>query len=325
MTTSITIASPYTHPHQAARAVLEEAIWPGEVLLGTVRCRLNPGTLADRVFMVGLTPRRFLLVAPDQPERSYSIYRDFVQSVSYEKSGWLHGYGLRIALGGDVLFLSCAGEWEAEARNLVEMHKQCEPDPLYLTSIQFLQQTSDLADLGMLRIARKLLHENMKANPVIEIEPEAAELETRLKESRTALHTGAAIFTFTLLFMIFMAVCGEARLGFSTFLMLPAATGLLRGQQSRRGFALFMAALVALGSIVLNAMSASYINVLMWASFGLAMTLTLSGRPKHSRVAWAMTIFIVGFILVPLAGQIDLSGIHPVWIDQEPVIPLSWL
>lgn len=325
MTTSISLVRENTTRFEAARAVLEEVIWPGEVLLSCVQCRLNPGSLADRVFMVGLTQRRIVLVAPDHPERTYSIYRDFVQSVTYQTSGFMHGRGLRIELGGDALYLTCSRDWDEYARDLVATHRQTELDPLYLTSIQFLQQTTDLTDLGMLRIAHKLLHENIKTNPVIEIEPETAVLDERLEDSRLALHMGAGIFTFTLLFMILMAVFGHARLGFSIFLMLPALTGLLRGQQSRRGFALFMTSLVALGSVLLNAASGSYLNVLMWASFGTAMFLTLAGQPRRSRVAWAALIFMVGFVLVPLAGQIELNGIQPAWFNKELMIPLSWI
>lgn len=325
MTTSFSLIREQTNRFEAARAVLEEVIWPGEALISFVQCRLNPGTLADRVFMVGLTPRRIVLVAPDHPERAYTIYRDFVQSVAFHTSGWLHGRGLHIEVGGDVLHLSCSREWHEHAQDLVIAHRQCERDPLYLTSMQFLQQTTDLTDLGLLRIARQLLHENIKANPVIEIEPETAELDERLQESRLALHIGAGIFTFTLFFMILMAVFSEARLGFSTFLMLPAVTGLLRGQQSRRGFALFMACMVAIGSVLLNAVSASYLNVLMWASFGVAMLLTLSGQPRRSRVAWAIMIFVLGFVLVPLVGSIDLSGVQPAWFDEELMIPLGWI
>jgi hypothetical protein len=177
----------------------------------------------------------------------------------------------------------------------------------------------------MLRAARTLLRENMQANPVIEIEPEAAALDERLQDSRTALRTGAAIFTFTLFFMTAMAITGHARLGLSAFLMLPAVTGLLRGQQSRRGFALFMALLVALGSVLLNAMTTSYLNVIMWASFGAAMFLTLSGQPRRPRVSWAVMIFILGFILIPLVGKIDVQSLQPSWFNEDLLIPLGWI
>lgn len=308
-----------------AQMVLEQAIWPGELLLGFTQCRLNPGTLEDRVFWVGLTQRRILFIAEAQPERSYTIYRDFVQKVEFGRMGWLKQRGLQIELGGDSLFLACIAEWSGPASRLAEAHAACELDPLYLTSLQFLQQITDLTDLGLLRIARMLLNENKRTNPVIEIEPETEALEERLQNSRLALRTGAAIFTATLVFMIVMAVSGQAQLGWSTFLMLPAVTGLLRGRQARRGFALFLALLVALGSVLLNVVSASYLNAAMWASFGMAMFLTLSGQPRRQRVMWAVAVFALGFILLPLASQVDLNGLQPAWWNENLLIPFGWI
>ena len=295
----MTVTASILHENTRERAVrdaLEAVIWPGEILLGFVQCGLNPGTLADKTYYVGLTPRRFVLVRKDQPERVYSIYRLFVHTAVYSRDNWLHRRGLRLELGGDTLVLSTDPHWSQHAARLAELHEQGEPESPYLTSIQFLQQITDLTDLGQLRIARRMLRENVTANAVIEIEPETVTLQRRIEESRRALRTGAVIFVIALLFMLGGALAGQQPPVLGILLAWVAASGLLCGRQSRRGFALALALLTAALNGLMFAAARSWLDAAAWVSFGAAMVLLLSGAPSLRRTHWAVAVFILGFM-----------------------------
>jgi hypothetical protein len=284
---------------QAVLETLRALTWPGELLLGVTLCRLNPGGLLDGVYYAGLTPRRFLLVRKDRPARVYSIYRICVEQARYAQAGGLGRQGLELRLGGESILLETTPAWERAAREMAEKHAAWEAESPYLTSDQFLASITDLADLGLARPAQALLREHMTSNPVIEIEPQAAELDRHISETRQSLGLSAGMMVLALLYMLGQVIFGSTWNGPAILLSMAAIVELLRWKQARRALALILALTAAVFNLGYGALGGSLLNGVLWVSFSAAVTLALTGRASRARNLAAGAVFALGF-LAPL-------------------------
>jgi hypothetical protein len=317
----ISMAAAVENPRErVVQETLEAVIWPGESLLGFTQCRFNPGEFLDKTYCVGLTPRRFLLVCKDQPDRVYSIFRSMIERVHYKNGGMLHPSGLELKLGGEAILLETVHPWNQRAIQIARLHKEWELESPYLTSTQFLESITDLTSLGLLRPAQTLLRKHMADDPVVEIEPRSDELDYQITQGRLALWLSLGTLSFALFYSLGRVLCGAAWAGANVLpviLLLLAAVQLVRWQQAWRGISLVFTLLAAIlnlaysgfasfaaGTItsfgaILNSLNASFPNSLMWAAFGAANLVALTGTPRRARSVTAATIFAVGF-LAPL-------------------------
>jgi hypothetical protein len=281
---------------------LEAVTWPGEALLGFTVCRHNPGEFFDKVYYIGLTERRFLLVRKDQPERVYSIYRCLIDRVTCSGAGLFRSPGFEIQMGGDTLRLETVQPWDQRSVQMVEKHQAGDIEAPYLTATQFLDGVSDLADLGMLRPAQALLRKHMAEDPVLEIEPRAEELDFLLTQGRWSLWLTLIMLGIALVYIAGRVALGAAWAGGGVLpvILLALAGGELVGrQQTWRGLALGFILLAAIFNLAYSGISGSVVDGLVWAAFGLACTISLTGKTVRPRNLAATGIFTLGF-LVPL-------------------------
>lgn len=287
---------------RVVQETLEAVTWPGEALLGFAVCRHNPGEFFDKVYYLGLTERRFLLVRKDRPERVYSIYRCLVDRVTYNGAGLLRSPGFEIQLGGDTLRLEIFQPWDQRAVQMVEKHQARDIEAPYLTATQFLDGMSDLADLGMLRPAQALLRKHMAEDPVLEIEPRAEDLDFQLTQGRWSLRLTLIMLGIALAYIVGRVALGAAWAGGGVLpvILLALAGGELVGrQQSWRGLALGFILLAAVFNLAYSGISGSLLDGLVWAAFGLAAAISLTGKTGRPRNLTATGVFTLGF-LVPL-------------------------
>jgi hypothetical protein len=281
---------------------LEAVTWPGEALLGFARCRHNPGELLKKEYYIGLTPRRFLLVRKDHPERVYSIYRSYIHRVVTCGAGMFHPAGFEIQVGGDTLWLEAAQSWNQRAFQMVEKHNAWEAESPYLTATQFLDGMTDLADLGMVRSAQVLLRNHRAINPVLEIEPRAEDLDVHLTQGRLSLWLTLIMLVIALLYIIGCVYWKATWAGFGilpVILLVLAAERLVRWQMTWRGLALSFTLMATLVNLASSGASGSFLNGSVWAAFGAASLLALTGKTSRLRNLTATAIFTLGF-LAPL-------------------------
>lgn len=307
---------------------LEAVTWPGEALLGFCVCRHNPGKFFDKVYYLGLTPRRFLLVSKDQPERVYSIYRSYIERVVPTVKGLFKQPGIEIHLGGDVLQLETVNPWHPHAIQMAEQHKTWELESPYLTATQFLDGMADLADLGMQRPAQALLRKHMAEDPVLEIEPRAAELDFQLTQVRWSLWLSLGMLIIALLYIFGRMGWGAVWAGsgiLPVILLVLAAEELVRRKQTWRGLALGFTLLATLINLAYSGISGSPVNALVWTSFGIASFLALTGKTSRPRNLSATAIFAAGFLLPLTITGIVMAATPQVRFSDDFSTNKGWI
>lgn len=283
----------------AARAALEAKLQPGESLLEYTLGKSSLGGLFSNEFHIGLTDRRLLIFRTRKPDELYSIHPQFIKKLSFKKSVWsASANGLSLEFPGESLtFASANKPWKQHAQALADRYNQSPPAPAQLSTEEVLKMASSLRDLGQLVAAETYLKEAMQADPTAKTDPAIISTVQQLGESKLALQVGAGIFTAVLVFLVFLAILGLARLNpIGIAIILYCMYNLWRARYTWRGTGLFFAVLNAGLNLVLNISAGSVLDIIMWVSFGVAMILVLTGKSSRVRTLIAVGIFAVGFL-----------------------------
>ncbi len=315
--------NPKTSAQLAAGAALADALQQGEELLEYCAGKFNTGFFSSQEFWIGLTDRRLIFISPKKRQQVYSITFAFIDAVSELKKGRLSLLSIRLhpAAGAPPLketltFIPSNASWHASLLSLVDKYARLIPTRVYYlrapTAQQATQQVQELRGLGALNASQELLQALMKADPFIKAEPGAQELQKTMRASRLSMRLAAGMFGIVVLFLLYLAVQGQATVGFGIILAVLAIIDLLRGKPSGRTSALALGLLTAGLNIVINLFAGSLLDVIVWGSFGLAMLLLLVGSPDRLRIAAGVTAFVVGtvgvFVFV-VAGSIYFPGV----------------
>jgi len=281
VTASIAVSS----KERTVQENLEARLEPTEALVGFTQGRHNPGAFGEKVYDIGLTRSRFLLICKDDPLKVYSFYHPFLKKVYFVEGSLIQPRGLRLDLGGETLCLVTHGAWGQRAALMAQQYARLEPPAVSLKAGQVLRLVRDLLDLGLPLAARSILRERMDADPVIEIEPASAVLDRQISASLLALKIGTWILGVVLIILIGQQAAGFSQVGLCLFLILGAIVGLVRGKLVMRGLAMALSFLTVLINLVAGVMMSSVPEMILWLSFGAAIFLTLAHRPTRGKLA----------------------------------------
>ena len=149
--------------------------------------------------------------------------------MSFSEGGRVGRRGLRFDVAREMVILPTFGPWNEAARELAGRYAHRDEPPGLISAQRAMQMIRDLHDLGALEAAHVLMRRCLATEPVLEVEPATAPLETQIRESRLALRYAAWIFLIALLWMVLLAVLGFAEIGLGVLLAGLAMSGLCAG------------------------------------------------------------------------------------------------
>lgn len=307
---SVTASFSVSQKERAIQEALEARLDASEVLESYTQCRYNPGGLTEKIYWLGLTRRRLMILRKDLPLRVYSIYRPFIQAIHFSEPSWRERGGLALQVGGgsaERVDLSVEQGFCKRTAQFARSFTGLAPVTLSLTASDVIGQVVDFYELGMLRAARFLLRERQTADPLVEIDPRGVELDRLIHNAGAARVTAASMNILALLVLVAMIVLGFGAPGVGLVLSLMAIFELVR-RQYHRGVALGLGLAAAGTHLVANLTSAGLLAVVMWLSLGVALALTLAGHPSRKRMAASAAVFVLGFfgalaLIIAAAGM----------------------
>lgn len=289
---------------QKVHAAVSAALEPGESLLDYTLGRATLGGQFPDVH-IGLTNRRMLIYRTRKPQEVFSVYPQYIKEMSLSKSIlWSNSRGLKLSFQNESLILSTPKKpWFQRAQGMVELYNQMPPAAATLSNDQIVQQVRDLNSLGLLLTAESALKDAMQADPIARTDPAMIDTLGSLREGKLALQVGAGIFAMVLLFILFLAALGFARLSpLGIIITLLCTYNLWRARLTWRTAGVLLGLVQAFINIIYNL--ASPLDLVMWLSFGVAVIVVLTGKPTRARTLIGAGIFAVGFIGVFLSALV---------------------
>jgi hypothetical protein len=291
------------------RDMLAAKLEPGETLFEYCQGTYSASALSKLRYLIGLTDRRLVILNQGGGRKFFSIPRELIASIRVDPSykntrkpallidwrGLAPDQAQKASPAFAVTSSGCA-----QANNLCGLFQQMsagwQASAQALNIPAFLQLVTTLQTMGFDREGQSLLSIRCAADPYLQSSAEAQQMLTQISETKLAMRIAAVIFLLVIAFLLYLAVQGQATVGFGIILAIIAVIDLLRGNPAGRSGALALAVLTVLLNVVLNLIDFSPLDVLVWACFGLAMLLLLTGKPGPFRIALGGAVFAVGSV-----------------------------
>ena len=306
------------------RQQLEAQLAPGEQLLAYTRGQIA-GVLGARVFLLGLTPDRLILLPPKPGKagpQPRTLWRENILNLR-----WSPMWGrIKIRLGDTVLdFALRGGYWKGQARRLVELFSKL-PDPshgsLGLMTQRQLGQARDFNSLGLYSLAQSELRK-LESAYSSEARSEIEMLSSQLADKRFALKAAAGFLlgdaALTIL-LVGLTSVGSGEIGasqlcsfaFSVLIVTYIAISLWRGRiREGQSWAIIVAVVGVIFAASNYAADDSLLDLVMQLAFSASMLLVLIGQPKRVRTLAAIALYCAGFVglflLTLVAGVVGIT------------------
>jgi len=302
------------HPNESkkeaqCRLALQNALRPGETLLEYSSGQYRAAAFSPQNYWIGITEQRFIFIRQKKTQKAFSINFAFVQAVNdppVKKTRITPQLRITLRTGDTVyarpenLIYRTASAWTPYFENMAQIFRQHGEDsvqpPVPISTEMAAQQLKDLEEISAFPAAQAILKWRMAADPHFAANPSVQGLQRQMSNLKLGMVVAAIAFILVLAYFGYLFIRGQAILGFGTILAVIGLVELLRGRLAARSYVLTIALLTSVLNIVLTFLNnqISPLDIIMWVSFGLAMTFLLVGYPTRIRIALGGLIFAVG-------------------------------